>query len=439
MTLSSRKARPKGPDPAEVEARLLDLCAHYAGGPGKRSGRRVTWVCPGCGKPKLEALPESGLAGCWNAACAVPTSTGALGLVAFFENLDRRREFPELLRRAGEVLGLETQPSRPQHKSPPPARPDGHGYRGAPDAAGDAGNLRPERDPDLLDAVYTGLLALCPLSERDLRFWASRGVGEGTARAGFFASATRARVEGAIRVLLEEFGREALLRVPGFFTNRKDLLSFTLTGDYQLIPYADHLGRVATIEGRATENQRAAMARRGLKAKYVSLRNSGSHLYLFPGLRRDAIEAFTEGTVGAIVAAQEGMTVGAIKGVRCYRGPGGGPLPELAGADLSGRIVPFVPDADDPPNPDVLEAAPKAARALTEPHGGRPALAYLPRGLDLDEWLLSLPPEKRRPLFDELLLAAVPPPEEAGAGQPSGQPRGGHRGEPRGRHPPPPP
>ena len=241
-------------------------------------------------------------------------------------------------------------------------------------------------------------------------FWSSRGLTPGTVRQARLASATRPRILAALGRLAAEIGEEALLSVPGFFENGSGRLSFTLLGDYQLVPYLDRTGRITTIEGRATEAQRKRLEQSGIKAKYVSLRRSGSHLYLFPGLSFDDIQAFTEGSVGAMVAAQEGLCVAAIKGVRCYRNPDGGPLPELAGADLSGRTVPFIPDADDPPNSDVLDSAPKAALVLTRPHSGRPAIAYLPRGLDLDEWLLSLPKDRlqRRRAFAALLARAGP-------------------------------
>src|SRR3712207_8790485 len=40
--------------------------------------------------------------------------------------------------------------------------------------------------------------------------------------------------------------------------------------------------------------------------KYVSLRGSGNHLYLFPGTDPEKIVAFTEGSFGAIVAVESG-------------------------------------------------------------------------------------------------------------------------------------
>ena len=395
----------------------MEVVSSYAGD-GRTIGRRTTWECPECGKRKLEAVSDRGLVGCWNSACGVPTTTDAVGIVAFFEGLDRRgADFVKALQRGYERAGLEPEetardtgrlPARAGNKRTPsrgrdPVVRDG-GTPSGPDP-----DPHPDPDPDLLDFAYRGLLALCPLSNRDRAFWRGRGVGPATARRGRLASATAAASRAATARLASELGWEALLSVPGFFENARGELSFTLTGDYALIPYFDPSGRVATIEGRATDRQRRRLMATGMRAKYVSLRNSGNHLYLFPGLRFDRIEAFTEGTIGAIIAAQEGLTVAAIKGIRCFRGPGGGPLPELDGADLGGRKVPYIPDADDPPNPDVLRAAPEAAVHLTAPHGGRPAVAVLPRGTDLDEWLLSLPKKERKPAFARLTAAARPP------------------------------
>jgi hypothetical protein len=87
--------------------------------------------------------------------------------------------------------------------------------------------------------------------------------------------------------------------------------------------------------------------------------------------------------LGAIVAARFGLAIGAIKGCRSYTSTDGTPLPELVGADLGGRTVPYLPDADDPPKGDVVREAPKAARALTLPHNGGPAIGRLPKGHDL--------------------------------------------------------
>ncbi len=373
-------------DKESVKLAIIDVCAHYLGPASRRSGSRLVWPCRGCGKPKFEATErKGGVAGCFNADCPVPTSTDAIGVIAFFEDLDPARDFRRILERGREILGLG-EASRGSRRRTPPAR---------------GGRTPPSLDPDLLDTVYGRLLALCPVTRRGLAFWEGRGVTRETAEWGRFGSVSPARARAANARLEQEFGRRDLLSVPGFFENRSGNVSFTLTGDYALIPYHDREGRVTTLEGRSMTQAQASRT-----SKYVSLRDSGSHLYVFPGFTPDDLEAFTEGPIGAIVAAQEGIRVGSIKGIRCHRDPGGGPLPELAGANFAGRAVPYIPDSDDPPRRDVLEEAPRAARSLTVGQGGRPALAILPRGMDLDEWLLSLPREGRRQAFVELLRGA---------------------------------
>jgi len=373
---------------------VVEICAHYAG-PGRTLGTRTTWRCPRCGKNKLEAVSGRGLAGCWNGRCPVPRTTDSLGLIAFFEELDLDRDFRRVLERGHEILGLEAHHAKPARRLVS-RRPEKFG---------------PERstDAELLDAAYSRLLCLCPASKRDLRYWEGRGVSPGTARRARLGSITPARARAAVTHLEKEFGEKRLLCVPGFFVNRSGRLSCTLVGDYALIPYHDREGRITTLEGRAIV--RPGQLER--TDRYISLRGSGCHLYVFPGVSPHDLEAFTEGPVGAIVAAQEGLRVGAIKGIRCHKNPDGSPLVELAGTDLGGRVVPYIPDADDPPKEEVLAEAPKAARSLTVAHNGRPALAALPRGMDLDEWLLSLPRSERRRAFRALLKRAQPLPPTA--------------------------
>lgn len=251
----------------------------------------------------------------------------------------------------------------------------------------------------LRHAVYEALLAICPPTARDEQFWAGRWVTPATMRQGRFGSITAPLARRAAEHLAAKFGEEALLSVPGFSRTETGRLRFTLTGNYTLIPYHDQNGLITTIEGRFVGDGDPPMG------KYVSLRNSGAHLYVFPGIDPTDLEAFVEGTIGAIVAAQEGIRVGAIKGFRNYKQPGsdGGPLPELRGVDFGGRTVPYIPDVDDPPRTEVMQEAPKAAAYLAGLQNGRQALTVLPQGKDLDEWLLALPKPMRRSLFDDLL------------------------------------
>ena len=67
--------------------------------------------------------------------------------------------------------------------------------------------------------------------------------------------------------------------------------------------------------------------------------------------------------MGAIVAADSGLAVASIMGCERFKASpspemlDGGPedpLLELKGADFGDRTVPYIPDADDPPNPNVF-------------------------------------------------------------------------------------
>lgn len=495
-----------------VKREVVPVCVHYLG-PGKTVGARTGWRCPACGKEKLEANAQKGVAGCWNERCEVPTTTDAIGIIAFFEGIDPRgRGFGQILEKGYEVLGLDTpgvpraegeargrlqgekhRPGRSGRGSPheregreghrrdaraaqpgetagttswraaagpfgevPRAGDEENGVPGAAEEstrsfsgreegaserveiashdevvegevveegenadwaedrpltaytqtrAGlrcrtEAWAMRRELEgAELCDAVYEALLELCPLEERDVRFWSRRGLSRATMREGRFGSITAKRARWAVKILSSRFGEEKLLSVPGFSKKAFGRVSFTLTEDYALIPYYDADMRLVTIEGRCVGGR--AMA------KYVSLRGSGPHLYVFPGLSPERLEAFCEGPIGAILATQEGIPVGAIKGFRNYKqpGPNGGPLPELLGVDFKGRRVPYIPDVDEPPQPAVTEAAPKAARCLAEAQNGRPALVFLPEGKDLDEWLLQIPKSERRAAFTDLLAS----------------------------------
>lgn len=386
MTPPRPELAPNGLPKEPVKRRIGEVCSHYAGAP-KTSGRRSAFACPACGKRKLEALEARGIAGCFNAACPVPTTTDAFGIIAFFEDLDLRADFPDVVRKGHEILGpLADEPLLSSARIP----------------------AQQNHDPDLNDAVYRRLLDLCPTDARSLRFWRTRGVEKRTVLAGNFGAVTARAARMAVQDLLRTFGEDGLLSVPGFFRNGRGGISTTLIGDYALIPYHGPDGRIATVDGRSLT---AAQARR--TAKYVSLRDSTSHLYLFPGTPPDSIEAFCEGSIGAILAAQEGVPVAAIKGIRCHQRPDGGPLPELAGADFAGRVVPYVPDADGHLGADARWAlgkeALRAARALTLPHGGVPAIAALSEEAeDLDSWLLALPKRDRREALRDTLRRAHP-------------------------------
>ena len=223
---------------------------------------------------------------------------------------------------------------------------------------------------------------------------------------GRFGSMSADRCAYALRKLESSFGRDRLLTVPGFRQDERGRLGFTLWGDFTLIPYFDREGRVRTIEGRAIGEPPA------WGAKYTSPRGAGNHLYVFPSFDPDDLVAFCEGPIGAIVAAQSGIPVGSIQGVKRYRAAGeDGPLPELSGVHFNGRNVAYIPDLDIKPaaQKDVETHLPLACDYLIARQGGAPKVVTLTEGKDLDEYLLSLSPDERKSTFNELLLAAVTP------------------------------
>jgi len=431
------ETRRKAHDKELVRERTLDVLAHYLRAPGKDQGSRTVWDCPSCGKAEKFAVKKAEKkGGCLVAGCSLEGYEDVFSLVARFEELDYRTDFLRVLEKAHEALGLYPDGAQartekcPSNGRSPRNEPDSvrtvplkerRGLRAgvgseAPGGAG-ATPVPEEEVRELAAFVYGRILDLCPLDTRDRDYLRRRGLSHETIKRGRFGTMTAARARGAKAALLREIGREALLSVPGFSEDEgTGRLKFTLAGDYLLIPYHDAEGRVTTIEGRAAGKVPEGMG------KYVSLRRAGNHLYLFPGHRPEDLLAVCEGVMGALAAAEAGLPVGAIQGCERYRaslapecpdGKPGAPLLELSGTDFGGRLLPYVPDADDPPNPRVLRAAPKAARWLAEPHNARPAICLLPVGTDLDDWLLSLPPDERQHRFEELLGTAVSPEDGA--------------------------
>lgn len=272
----------------------------------------------------------------------------------------------------------------------------------------------PSAGPDLLDAVYREILEHCPLVSPHRAYLKGRGLSYETMEAAGLGSMTKERARHVKERLVEKFGKETLLSVPGFSSQAvTGRLTFTLSFECVIIPYHDDDSRITTLEGRCVGKPPKGMG------KYVSLKGSGSHLYVFPGIMPEALVAFCEGVMGALVAAQEGIAVGSIQGFRRYKDPEDeGPLQELRGTDFAGRRIPYVPDVDDPPQPDVMAAAPDAALHLIGCQGGEPAIALLPHGKDLDEWLLGEKRTQRRALFSDLVARAVPVKEFGGGSSP---------------------
>ncbi len=458
-----------------INSRIIEVCDYYLPGEGKREGtKRRIWPCPVCGGAKFTVNFERGFAGCLSAGCAVPRTRDAVGIIAYFEELELSGEqFVRCLRKGYEILGIpepeedgapkkrsspggkarSVEPGQPKTAGEPPsadtqtadgaraatttqtatteARADfgagstlellhalqhGTPHDGSSEPSDEpTGGFSPPAQPDreLVHRVYRALLELCPLVERDREFWHSRGVRDETIAEGGFGSLWRGRCHEVLPELERRFGREGLVSVPGFYIADSGQLRTNLYGDYTLIPYHDREGYVVTVEGRVPGEPE------GDKPKYMAPLSAANHLYVFPRWhsRPEQVVAFCEGLIGAVLAAQEGIPVAAIKGCRCYRTPGAKgerdrPLPELEGVDLERRRCAYIPDLDvKPETREEIEAlAPEAARWLIGEQNGTPLIAALPDGYkDLDEWLLALEEGERLARFAELMHGAVSP------------------------------
>ena len=411
---STRSQRPRRYDKDLVRDRTLELLTVRLG-PAKEQGARLVWDCPACGKrEKYSVVKASGKGGCLVADCRLAGSGDVFVMLAGLEDLDYKADFLAVLARSYELLEME-----PADKE---ANRTGAGQQAVPvrrRSKSSAGSYGEPQDLDahlgLIARAYERILEICPLETRDRRYLRMRGLSNSTIRQGRFGTMTAPRAGQVKARLQRELGREALLSVPGFSEDEETgRIKWTLTGNYILIPYHDARGRVTTIEGRIIGKPTDGR-------KYVTLRHAGNHLYLFPGHWPENLVAVCEGAIGAIVAAECGITVGAIMGCERFRaspspemldGNPGDPLLELKGADFGGRKLPYIPDADHPPNPNVLRAAPKAARWVAEPQNARAAICLLPKGADLDEWLLSLDPRERSDRFAELLAGASAPEDD---------------------------
>jgi hypothetical protein len=411
------------------------LLAAYLGRPGKVSGSRLVWDCPKCSKPKLSLLRAKGAVGCMNAGCEVETNTDVIGVIASLEGLKTRGEdFKRVCALCYSLLSIPDSNAAvetPRGRNSPPPSPNGSAAGEAARAPHDAPYPDHETftpaSPDFVDAVFFRLLQLCPLEDRDVRFLASRGIAEETARFGRFGSISAPRARHATDVLGREFSREELLGVPGFRVRKEGgKLGFTLWGDFLLIPYFDRAGRVVTLEGRAVGKVPS------WAGKYTALRNAGNHLYVFPSFAVDELVAICEGPMGSIVAAQEGLPVGAIQGVKRYTRAGeDAPLPELASTDFGRRTVLYVPDLDVKPDArtDVEAHAPRACESLISRQNGRAMVATVPQEQrasgdpvkDLDAWILSAPEAGPYGLLGRLRSRALSPEEWAGLPEPGAE------------------
>lgn len=422
-----------------INERVIEVSAHYGGAATRKEGNRYVFRCPGCSKDTLQANPDwvnGQITGCWNGHCQVPRAASAVNFIASMENLDRTHQYKEILERGAEITGappLEQQKTQQQNQQESPSTTPHNGSSSSKSSSkftksdtpttqasgGAAVNQDPSRDkkpeettqdPELNDRVYRRLLSSAGLSPEVWEGLKDRGLDKDTILDAGISYIRAERGGDIMDALHAKFGRD-LLRVPGFYEAEKSKTgcwSNFAGKELVLFPYHDANGLVSTIEGRVMFGKEGTV-----KYKYLSLTGSGSHVYVFPGMGFDNIEAFCEGLMGAIVAAQEDICVASIQGFRRYREPGGHyPLRGLRTVDFGGRAVSYIPDMDYPPNPEVAQEAPAAAEWLISKQNGSPRITLLPAGKDLDEFLLRGPTSLRRAAFDTLVQRYSRTPEE---------------------------
>jgi hypothetical protein len=292
----------------------------------------------------------------------------------------------------------------------------------------------------LRDEVYRALIEKLPPQEEHLAALERLGVMRATARVGRFASLGPGAARTAVAELSERFGAKRLLTVPGFEADEGGKVSLAWaqgrSEQYVLIPCFDADGLLAGVEGMPFDQKSGELD----AEETVPLKRAGAHLYVFAHYPPGQLEGFCEGPLGAMLAAQEDVVIGAIGGFRRYgaaSGPGVGRqaadavLPELEGVDLSGRRIPYVPRSGvGEPNARYHEA-PKAARWLAQRRGGDPAVVALAGGdepegepageasedgdhgpTSLGEWVRALPEDVAQDRLRELFPESPARPEQ---------------------------
>jgi hypothetical protein len=464
-------------DKSLLKRRVEDLCVGYLG-PAEDRGARLAWRCPFCCEPGRFVLDrEEKRAGCLADGCPAAGFRDALGVIALLERLDPRDDFVEILRRGYLRLGLESDPgneerssARDVSKRPPTPqnypkvrakRPEDRSRKGSTERGarssrdtdgGDAPKARRARRVDpagpgvqpghngseresagedrrraesgerrepsgaarVRDRVYRRLLQLCPPKEGHVAALGRRGVMEETVRVGRLGSLDTDRSRGVAARLEEEFGAKRLLIVPGFERGVSGRVRLALSGEHVLLPCFDARGLLSGVESLPVDRGSG-----GIEAEEtVLLPGADPHLYLFAHYRPEELEGFCEGALGALLAAQDDVLVGAIGHFRRYAvSPGKGEgtpratvLPQLEGVDFAGRGIPYVPRTVAGEGRSRAREAPAAARWLVEKRGGVPRLVALDApnseeigATSLGEWLLALDPleseERLRRIF----------------------------------------
>lgn len=90
-----------------INREVVAVCDYYLTH-RRGEGKRQTYQCPVCGDRNFEVDPVMGYAGCFDAACDAPTTTDALGIIAYFEGNSLSGEgFVLCLKKGYEILGLD--------------------------------------------------------------------------------------------------------------------------------------------------------------------------------------------------------------------------------------------------------------------------------------------------------------------------------------------
>lgn len=192
-----------------------------------------------------------------------------------------------------------------------------------------------------------------------------------------------------------------------------------ISDEYLLLPCFDAEGLLLGLEGLLYDPKSGEIS----AEETMPLKGAGSHLYVFAAYEPRQLEGFCEGPLGALLAAQDDVVLGATGGFRRYKaasGPGEGRqpvdavLPELADVNFGERPIAYAPRAGEAlgeANARYHETTP-AARWLIEHQNGRPTIVALEDAGDtagrsdiptsLGEWIRSLPQEQAAERLREL-------------------------------------
>jgi hypothetical protein len=159
-------------------------------------------------------------------------------------------------------------------------------------------------------------------------------------------------------------------------------LSLPQKEEYVLLPCFDGRGLIAGIEALRYDPERGELVD---PDRTVPLSGAGAHLYVFAPYSAEEIEGLCEGPLGAILAAQEDVVLGAVGHFRRYSASTGSTekeeqaeavLPELEGIDFGGRAIAYVPKVGPGEQNARAREAHNACRYLVERQNGVPQLVF---------------------------------------------------------------